>query len=170
MKKFLFMFCFLLATNNLFCDDNYLNKQIDTSYTAQKKSTTGAILRSLALPGWGQIYVEHYWRAPIFFAGATTLLYFVIDNHLKANDLKKQIDIIENKNAPEVNLLKRKYENAIDNRDLSALCLIGVYTLATIDAYAGAHLFDFKIGNNELKINAIPSVETGVKLQIRYKF
>ena len=105
MKKFLFMFCFLLATNNLFCDDNSFNKQIDTSYTAQKKSTTGAILRSLALPGWGQIYVEHYWRAPIFFAGATTLWYFVIDNHLKANDLKKQIDIIENINKTGTTIL-----------------------------------------------------------------
>ena len=30
------------------------------------KSTTGAVLRSLAVPGWGQYYTKNYWKAAAF--------------------------------------------------------------------------------------------------------
>lgn len=39
-----------------------------------KKSTTGAVFRSLAVPGWGQLYTESYIKSFAFFAAETSFL------------------------------------------------------------------------------------------------
>jgi len=125
-----------------------INTNIDTNIenNSLRKSPTGAIFRSLVLPGWGQIYVENYWKAPIFAAGAGILWYFVIDNTIKYNDYKNQLAMLD-PTTIEYNLIKNKRNNAVDTRDLSALYLLGVYVIATVDAYVGAHLFDFNLNN-----------------------
>ncbi|MCC6476438.1 hypothetical protein IT157_05215 [bacterium] len=38
------------------------------------KSTTGAVLRSLAIPGWGQFYTENYFKSAAFLISETTFL------------------------------------------------------------------------------------------------
>jgi hypothetical protein len=38
------------------------------------KSTTGAVLRSLAVPGWGQLYTHNYIKGAVFFAGEVGLM------------------------------------------------------------------------------------------------
>lgn len=38
------------------------------------KSTTGAVLRSLAIPGWGQLYTKNYFKSTAFFIAETTFL------------------------------------------------------------------------------------------------
>jgi len=47
--------------------------------------------------------------------------------------------------------------NAVDNRDISMLYLFGVYILSIVDAYAGAHLFDFKILDYNMRFDFIAS-------------
>lgn len=116
------------------------------SINYKTKSSSGAILRSFALPGWGQIYVESYWKAPIFFAGAATLGYLIYKNQSDYNqydDWMKDYD----KTSLEYLQLKKKRENSLDNRDMSAFYLLGVYALAAVDAYVGSHLYDFDVEN-----------------------
>jgi hypothetical protein len=150
-----FIFCTnLFSQNNL--DTTQINEKSieeveekvkENLYLPLSKSPSGAIWRSVIFPGWGQLYTENYWKAPIFSAAAGTLWYLTISNHLEYNDLQKQLNSIEDKNSLEWQNTRSRRENSIDNRDLFALYLLGVYVIAIIDAYSSVHLFDFNIGN-----------------------
>lgn len=152
---------------NKFYAENNLNEKIDSTvtdlanseseiqsnYAPLTKSPTVAMLKTLALPGWGQLYVENYIRAPIFAAAAGTLWYFTISNHLKYKDFQEQMNSIEDKNSFDYQIVKNKKETANDNRDMAALYLIGIYTIAIIDAYVGAHLYDFNVNQFSVSIS-----------------
>jgi len=42
----------------------------------RKKVVQGAALRSVVIPGWGQVHNKKYWKAPIALAGVGTSVYF----------------------------------------------------------------------------------------------
>lgn len=129
-------------------DDNTIVKAKKNDYLPLTKSPSGAVFRSLTFPGWGQIYVNNYCKAPVFIGLAGFLWYRIITNHFDYKDYKKQLDIIENQSSFEYRIVEGKMVTAIDNRDLSGLYLLGVYILSMVDAYSGAHLFDFNISSD----------------------
>lgn len=131
------------------------------------KSPIGAIWRSFVLPGWGQYYVESYWKAPIFLAAAGTMTYFIIKNNKDYSDFQSQLDKIEDKNTTEWILARNKRENARDNRDMSVFYLVGVYALAAIDAYVGAHLYDFNV-DDDFTVSISPNYHSGLTLNCSY--
>lgn len=135
------------------------------------KSPWGAIWRSLVLPGWGQIYVESYWKAPIFVAGAGTMVALIVWNNERFQNAVDEIELVEAEDSEDYRLynLRKKREFYRDNRDMSAFYLLAVYTLATIDAYTGAHLYDFTVDDD---ISLYPSIDRGggVGLSIRINF
>lgn len=146
------------------------NQEIKEKHFEMKKSPLGAILRSLVLPGWGQIYVENYWKAPLFAAGCGLLVYFVLDNNSKYQTLQKQFDEIKatNPNSSELFILRSKKEFYRDNRDQSAFFLVAVYILAAIDSYVGAHLYDFNVDDNialSLNHQNFPSITLKIKIK-----
>ncbi len=102
------------------------------------KSPTMAIFWSLVFPGGGQIYTESYWKAPIFATAVGILTYNAFQNHRIFKDLESQN-----------NLNKEVYRN---NRDISIFFICGVYILSAIDAYVGAHLYDFDV-SDDLSLN-----------------
>ncbi len=106
--------------------------QISKNYLT--KSPTIAIIWSLIFPGGGQIYVGSYWKAPIFAIAVSALTYNAIHNH----NLFKDLEIQNNPN-------KEIYRN---NRDISIFFICGVYVLSAIDAYVGAHLYDFDVSDD----------------------
>ena len=153
-----------------------------------QKSPTTAILYSLLLPGLGQIYVEQYWKAPLFVGGVGALGYFIIYFHNHFNDEIQEIDNINMRISeleitdptnPEISYLKNqklplhksRREFYRDNRDQSAFFLLGVYIIAAVDAYVGAHLFDFNVDDDiSLKFSPIimNNFSAGVRLSIRW--
>ncbi len=120
------------------------NSSVDTTKYVMTKSPTKAVLLSLILPGMGQFYVESYWKIPLFLGAAGVLTYLVIDNHNQfikyENEWKQMSDNDTNK---ELWYLKKEFYR--DNRDRSAFYLLGVYIINAVDAYVGAHLFDFNV-------------------------
>jgi hypothetical protein len=132
--------------------ENLQSQQIDTTRQAglTPKSPLGAVLRSLAIPGWGQLYVQQYWKAPIFFAGAVVMYYYVFKHNKDYLDYSSQYDKLKetSPNSIELYYLKSKKENARDNRDISIFFLCGVYALAMLDSYVDAHLFNFNVNEN----------------------
>ncbi len=124
----------------------------DTSKYSElaQKSPLGAILRSLAIPGWGQIYVQQYWKAPIFFAGAVVMYYYVFKHNKDYLDYSQQYDRLKeiNPNSIELYYLKIRKENSRDNRDISIFFLCGVYALSILDAYVDANLFNFNVNES----------------------
>lgn len=147
---------------------------VDKQYQAYKmsKSPEGAMWRSLAIPGWGQLYNEDYWKVPIVFGAAATMAGLIIYNNNKFNDYEDQLLAATDRNSKikiddpanandeyhlinknnltdfELRQLKSNREFYRDNRDLSAFYLLGVYVIAAVDAYVGAHLYDFNVDDD----------------------
>ena len=145
------------------------NRKIDTlSNTNLVKSPTGAVLRSLALPGWGQYYVESYWKAPLFLAGWGTLVFFIIDNHIKYIDAADEYANYTGNNTLDKNFLFRKREYFRDYRDLNALYLLGVYIISAVDAYVGANMFEFNVDDN-IALNYTINNYGNFEIKISYK-
>jgi hypothetical protein len=136
---------------------------IPTGFQMQK-SPTGAIWRSLVLPGWGQYYVESYWKAPIFTGAAAFMIYRIVYFHNNFMDYADRVDVLKNEldrlkqedpENPQIYEIeyrtlpveKNRREYYRDNRDMSGFYLLGIYALATVDAYVGAHLFDFDVSD-----------------------
>lgn len=132
------------------------------------KSPTGAVLRSLALPGWGQYYVESYWKVPLFVGGWGTLVFFIVDNHIKYLDAAEEYANYTGSNATEKNFLFRKREYFRDYRDLNALYLLGVYIISAVDAYVGANLFEFNVDDN-ISINYNINKQGNFEINFSYK-
>lgn len=158
----------------VFCFSVNLKSQTDTTKAKPKsksvnlsKSPGGAIWRSLAVPGWGQVYVESYWKAPIFFAASGTLIYLIIDNQLKFADYDQKLSKMQRMDINySTTKLYREFHR--DNRDMSGFYLLAVYLLATVDAYVGAHLYDFQVNDNlsmGIQISSVPVPSVGFKIK-----
>jgi hypothetical protein len=173
-KLILLSILFLIFSGfELFSQTEEIKKElpIDSStvqFAKMTKSPSGAIWRSLAIPGWGQIYVESYWKAPLFFVGSATLVYFIFDNHNKySNNSDRLVNMKTDDPNYEITKLRRDFY--LDNRDMSAFYLLGVYILAAVDAYVGAHLYDFEVEDKlSLNLGITPSYFPGVMMQIRF--
>lgn len=150
------------------------------------KSPTNAIIYSLLFPGLGQFYVESYWKVPVFAGAAGGLYYLMFDNHNKFVDFADEADFLESeierlqqepeppedeiaRMTQELDLTKQKKEFYRDNRDMSGFYLLGVYLLSAIDAYAGAHLFDFSVDDN-LAIQILPIGTKGIAMSMYIRF
>lgn len=184
MKKVFFILLFVITTYNLFSNDDLAmadsiktesetiasdtNHVKEIKFAELTKSPLGAIARSLIVPGWGQIYVETYWKAPIFFGGAATLSYLIYKNHNDFVDFQKQLNKIEDKKSLEYYYMKNKRENARDNRDMAGFYLLGVYLISSIDAYVGAHLYDFSV-TDDFSMAVLPNQYGGLSLNISFK-
>ncbi len=70
---------------------------------------------------------------------------------------------------PNKSRLKLEKEFYRDLRDKDAFYLFGVYIISAIDAYVGAHLYDFNVSDN-LSFNISPDLNQGVLLQMTYKW
>ncbi len=167
INSLIFTLLLLGSSISIWCNDS---TKTDYAKFEMKKSPTGAILRSLALPGWGQYYVESYWKVPLFLGAAGTCTYFIIDNNNSFNEKQKQIDkaLLNNPNDPNITLYKLQRETYRDNRDQAAFFLAGVYLLSAVDAYVGAHLFDFDVSDN-ISLNLLPSKFSIVSFQLSIK-
>lgn len=146
------------------------------------RSPRGALIRSVILPGWGQLYNRHYYKIPIVYAGLGSLVYIVTETNSEyklyrhAFQYKAWEETIEEGEVNPVaefesdylRLLAREGLNEISsstlepardrlrrNRDFAILGIAVVYGLATLDAYVSAHLLDFDIGD-DLSLRVLP--------------
>ena len=115
------------------------------------KSTTTAILLSAILPGAGQIYTERYWKVPIIlgFGGYFAYEWVRMNDHYTQSRSLYQASVKagENNGQGDAQLL---YERDFyhDERDRFAFYLAITYLLNIVDAYVGASLYNFDVGDN----------------------
>ena len=114
-----------------------------------------ALLYSFALPGSGQVYNGHWWKAPFAVGAIGTMVYFVTYN----TDLYKRFQ-----SALENELLKKPHEftqynlgvtglrNRRDfydkNRQLSYVGVFAAYGLVAVEAFVDAHLQNFDMSED----------------------
>lgn len=124
------------------------------------KSPTLAMGLSAILPGAGQIYTENYWKAPIIWGVGGYWIY----EWIQLNDKYKQFKRDYSKTQSEQDLRLREFYR--DERDKFAWFLGVLYVLNLVDAYAGAHLYDFNV-SPDLSLNGrvVPKVTATVRLR-----
>lgn len=121
----------------------------------QTKSPTGAMLRSLVFPGWGQWYNGKKFKAGLAFVVESALIARIVisDNQLR--------------NA------RTETERAfyLERRNVTYWWLGGAILLSMLDAYVDAYLYDFDAGP-DLTARVVPAKgETeGVMLGLRLRF
>lgn len=129
---------------------------IKSDVFVMQKSPWGAVARSAIIPGWGQIYNESYWKAPVIWGIMGWFVYGWIDNNNNYKDYK-------NLYIQTGETLYMDYRDFYrDQRDEFAIYLVLTYFLNLVDAYVDAHLFDFSVDENYM---------TGIKmLNVRVNF
>ncbi len=161
----------------------------------QDHSPRGALWRSAAVPGWGQIYNRQHVKVPFVYAALGALVVSTVRNqrdytlYRDAFQYKAFQELVDagqlesNPNAdqlPAYNKLVAEFgpissrpietrrNNFRRNRDLSSIGIGFVYGLAMLDAYVSAHLLDFDV-EEDLSIRLHVSPE-GMGPAVRFRF
>lgn len=117
-----------------------------------QKSPMIAIAYTALFPGLGQVYVESHWKAPIAAGAALFFAYQVTSYHSTFTEKSAVYDNLLSQGLtrtdPRVQFAIREKEYYNNARDLNALWLLGVYGIAAIDAYVGAHMLEFDVSDN----------------------
>jgi hypothetical protein len=154
------------------------NMKIDTlgktsktkSSFRMKKSPWLAVGLSAILPGAGQFYNQSYWKVPIFLGLCGYFGWQIYDNNQKYLDYRDQYAATqtpENEYVGDVNL-KSLREFYLNQRDDFIWYFAIAYTICLVDAYIGAHLFDFDV--REEKIVRFGKEDKEYKLDLKVNF
>ncbi|WP_413668311.1 DUF5683 domain-containing protein [Mucilaginibacter sp. Mucisp86] len=134
-----------------------------------------AVMRSLMIPGWGQVYNHRWWKVPLIYGGLGLLTSAIIYNQ---HQYKEYLTISRYRQgdppspgAPYYDkyILFRDYqvsdarlsdvrENSRRNRDLSIMGFLAVWGIQAIDAYIDAKFLHSYSVDNNLSLRATPGV------------
>jgi hypothetical protein len=126
-----------------------------------------AVMHSLMIPGWGQLYNHRWWKVPIVYAGIGLLASAVIFNQRYYNQFNVLAHYYKS-GVPPVKgdayydeyiaytsnqVQAQNIYDALDsyrrNRDLSILGILGAWGIQTIDAYIDAKfIHSYTVDNN----------------------
>jgi len=115
---------------------------------------------SAFIPGLGQIYDESYWKAPVIWGVGGYWLYVWIDLNNQYKDFQRLYALTGN---DQYLSLRNFYR---DERDKYAWFMGALYILNIVDAYAGAHLYDFNV-SPDLSVGAVVSPRS---VALRFRF
>ena len=134
VKRFFFgAMVVVLMAGRIFAQDNAtaasdtVKTVVADSLARKGKNPTGAMLRSIVFPGWGQWYNGKHFKAILVFGAEAGII---------ANTIRQNQRVQASKSE-----LEREFY--LENRRLSNWWLAGVILLSMIDAYVDAHLYDF---------------------------
>jgi hypothetical protein len=139
-----------------------------------QKSPALAIAYTAVFPGLGQVYVGSYWKAPIAAGAALFFAYQIASYHStfveKSNQYDNLITQGLNRSDPRVQLAIREKEFYNNARDINGLWLLGIYGIAAVDAYVGAHMLEFDVSDN-LSFTILPDpINRAGRMHISYTF
>ncbi len=157
----------------LFSPDSSQPTQDTVSGTAQQagfhptKSPWLAVGLSAALPGAGQIYDASYWKVPVIWTLGVYWIYEWRQLNDKYQDFRSRYSesLATSAGGNAEYLRNRNFYR--DERDKFAWFLGGLYLLNLVDAYVGAHLYDFNVTPD---LSADGKVVPRVTATIRFSF
>lgn len=141
------------------------------SAQALTKSPTTAVVYSLCLPGLGQYYTANYWKIPLFTGTCAVAAWQFFRNNADFQATSVQYDAaVAAGNASSVtNQLLARREAFRDRRDISGVIFLVAYGLAAVDAFVGAHLYDFDVSENlSLGLGPTPTHLMGMSLRLEF--
>lgn len=115
------------------------------SLIIERKNPTSALLRSAALPGWGQFYNEKPLKGIIFGTVEIGLAVWLVQEHLAAERARKDY-LISGDPADEASYYSHR------NRRLDLIWYTaGAWIIGMLDAYVDAYLFSFDVENEQFE-------------------
>ncbi len=111
-----------------------------TDSLLERKSPMGALLRSVAFPGWGQFYNRKYFKSLVVFGAEAAFITMAAVDWSRMNKHKKNF---QNPDNPERYWEFEQFEFYEDRRNLFLWVTSGIIFLSMFDAYVDAHLYNF---------------------------
>lgn len=124
----------------------------------ERRSPTGALLRSAVLPGWGQFYNGEEVKGLILGSVEIGLAVWLVLEHLAAEDARK--DYQESGDPAD----QSRYELHSQRRLDLIWYTSGAWLYGMLDAYVGAHLYAFEEENRDFE----RKVGIGVGVSFRF--
>ena len=152
--------------------------RLEREITAWEPDPRKAVWLSLLIPGGGQIYNHKYWKLPIVYGGFVGCIYALTWNQSTYTDYQNAyVDIMDDDpntksyedflpphyeiDTSMMDWLKEVFRQRKDKyrryRDLSIFAFMGMYLVATIDAYVDAELSHFDI-SRDLSLRVQPNI------------
>ncbi len=136
--------------------------------TLKRKSPSGALFRSLFVPGWGQLYTEKYVKSAVVFLGEGTLIGLMV---YEWSQIEKYKDKFQSEADPSLkNFYFQNFQLHEDNRNTYLWFLAGAVFISMWDAYVDAHLYNFKQETKGLDMMGGVDEEGRVRVSLSYKF
>ena len=176
MKKEVIFFLTIITVLNIFSYQKVFAKNEKKIFfapydtTLKHKSPMGALLRSVAFPGWGQFYNEKYLKAIVAFGFETSYIILALDQWIKTDKCKKNLK--NAKNFADSLYQFDLYQYHRDTRNLYLWVVSGIIFISMFDAYVDAHLYNFdKVKMNDLEVGlALQPYDKRINLLINYNF
>ncbi len=175
----LFVFCHIGYAGSLDSLNLVKNDSVKAMKVPYKIIPRQATLKSLMIPGWGQLYNRQYWKLP-FVAGAFITLgmianynqvryskyreyYYVVSTHPEdPNYIPPATVAVPYEDGVtrdlDVNQLKRINDGFRRNRDYTYIGMALAWALNVVDANVSAHLKTFDV-SDDLSIRVKPIME-----------
>lgn len=143
----------------------------DPARLALERMPRRATIRSLIIPGLGQITNKRWWKVPLIYGGLFLFIDSYNTNNNKYHAFLKEAQYRTDgmgepnpayKNYPDNGIIQNK-DLFRRNRDLCILGIVGIYTANVIDAYIDAKFFRFDL-SNKLSLRVSPSLQTSPQL------
>ena len=129
-----------------------------------------ALMHSLIIPGWGQLYNHRWWKVPIIYAGLGLLVDAIVFNQkyykmfLTEAELRQQGAPASELNPELINVSNSDVVTYTDlyrrNRDLCILGMLGGWGIQMIDAYIDAKFKQSYTMDNNLSFKIKPGLMT----------
>ena len=126
-----------------------------------------AVMHSLIIPGWGQLYNHQWWKVPIIYAGLGLLGDVIMYNQQQykiflKEDILREHGVVTGRN-PELALITDPDIDTFTNvfrrdRDLGILGMLGGWGIQMIDAYIDAKFKHSYTMDNNLSFKIRPGV------------
>ncbi len=154
--------CFALAASHKtsYCQEN-------DSTTVRKVNPTGALFRSIAIPGWGQFYNHKYIKAGAFMLGESYMIYGIATNWKYMNRHKK--NFLTTTDPVYKNVEFNKFTDFRDKRNIRIWFLAITIFYSMFDAYVDAQLSDFDQKDKAFEAMVAPMSNDGVALTLNIR-
>jgi len=170
MKKlFIFLSILLVLIISTFRNLTFGQTKAPLTDTSLKdKSPTGALLRSVAFPGWGQFYNGKYFKSLVVFGTETTFITLATIEWKRRNEHKRNFENLP-QDHPDKSWEFEQFRFYEDRRNLFLWITAGIVFLSMFDAYVDAQLYNFdKEKVPDLSISMIPGDKVNILLSVKF--
>ena len=170
---YLFLFIFLLAIPSYSLSQEISKKPTPSDsikpVVLKTKSPMGALWRSVAFPGWGQLYNKKYFKAGLAFGAEVTFLTLMAIEWKRTDDQKKIFDSLP-LSHPDKLYEYNLYTYYRDQRSLYLWSSLATIFISMFDAYVDAQLYDFDKEMENIGLQIYPDKEKGLSLKLSFSF